>query len=120
MECRHVAPRQNWGPISSESQRVLLREWANHRWYSRPIRRLFRALPDLAVDIAHNGYRTGDRWLHGDSAFVDLEPAEITYQDITLEHAASGRSEGREQARLDYRRARPLSGIELWPRMKRR
>lgn len=81
------------------------------------IRRLYRATCGVTVETAHNGYRTQDgRWLHGDSAFVHLEPACDISAHVLMHHERLNRGERRNRAALDYRKARLETGVEAWRR----
>ena len=93
------------------------REGTGMRTGERPIRRLYRAATDVQVTVAHNGYRTADgRWLHGDSAFVNLQPAQDLHDLLTITNHVNSRSGSRNRAALDYRTARADTRIERWPR----
>lgn len=76
------------------------------------IRRLFRA--GTTVVTAHNGYRYGDQWLHGDTARVRLAPALNVGHCLELTDASSLRGDARSQSKLAYRRARVLHRLEAW------
>jgi hypothetical protein len=80
------------------------------------IRRIYRASTGVGVETAHMGYRTRDgRWLHGDHAFVNTEPALDLSSYLTLSHPVLGRSPERLQMREDYCYARRHKQFERWP-----
>lgn len=82
-----------------------------------PIRRLYRARNEdgetVTVDVAHNGYRLGHDWLHGDPAFVTTVPALDLSRVVTIHHDA-GRGAERRAKMVAYYRARKLSRAEAW------
>jgi hypothetical protein len=78
--------------------------------FSAPIRRLYRA--GTTVEQAHNGYRYGDKWLHGDPSYVKLEQPFVT--PLTIHHQRSDRGEQRNQAAMDYRAYRRAQRTEAW------
>lgn len=86
------------------------------RPYGGAVRRLYRVLPGLTVARAHNGYVTGDgRWLLGDHAYVELEPAETLPADVlTIGHDDTLRDIDRNAARTTYRVARRQAREEVW------
>lgn len=79
-----------------------------------PIRRLYRASRNVHVERAHNGYRAADGgWLHGDPAYVELEPCEDVIADnIVLGHDIDGRLAERAHAKREYyvERRRHMTG----------
>lgn len=84
---------------------------------SRPIRRIYRTSSRVTVKIAHNGYCTPDgKWLHGDSAFVTLEPTEDCSPHLTISNQVGSRGNSRNQAAQKYRQARVDHRVERWPR----
>jgi hypothetical protein len=90
------------------------------RWdRGSPVRRLYRALPGLTVDIAHNGYAVDDadgrRWLHGDPAFVALErPVDVSAYAL-LRHEHRSRGVSRNADSVAYRWQRRYERAERWP-----
>lgn len=80
-----------------------------------PIRRLYRAATKPTVETAHNGYRTHDgRWLHGDPAFVQLEPAVDLSAHLQLVHDHDARDFPRHLRSRRYYMERRRVGAELW------
>jgi hypothetical protein len=80
-----------------------------------PIRRVYRASTGVRVVTAHNGYRTFDgRWLHGDTSYVTLQPAEDVSAFISLAHDTTGRPFSRQMAKREYRKARGRERVEAW------
>jgi hypothetical protein len=93
------------------------RRGKNIRPQQRPIRRIYRNSTAPDVRIAHNGYCTSDgRWLHGDSAYVNLEPAEDCSPWITVTNHINSRSAPRNRASHDYHGNRAEHRAEQWPR----
>lgn len=85
---------------------------------SGPIRRIYSTRGGLTVERAHMGYRTRDgRWLHGDHAFVSLEPALDLSSMIFLHHDVLGRDPERKNLRLDYRTERRTRHLESWAKV---
>jgi len=86
------------------------------RPYGGEVRRFYRVLPGLTVARAHNGYVTGDgRWLLGDHAYVELEPADLIAPDVlTIAHDDTLRDSDRNAARTTYRVARRQAREEAW------
>lgn len=77
------------------------------------IRRVYRAALGVTVERVHNGYRTADgRWLHGDHAYVRLEPT--FHLPVTLHHDRGNRGDERNAAREEYRRRRRDTREEAW------
>lgn len=82
----------------------------------RPIRRLYRASTGVHVETAHMGYRTRDgRWLHGDHAYVVLEPCLDLSDHLLLHHPVMDRSARRRKMREDYCMERRRLQLEKWP-----
>lgn len=82
------------------------------------IRRLYRSSALAGVELAHNGYRTADgRWLHGDRAYVSVEPAESgAAEHLRMLHARNSRGAERQAASREYHRARHRGRVEQWRR----
>lgn len=78
----------------------------------QPIRRIYLASPSLRVELAHNGYRDDTGWLHGDSAFVDLLPAEDLSVHLAMRHELMSRGDERNAMRLEYRAGRRRDRLE--------
>lgn len=85
---------------------------------TRGLRFLFRSSAGVTVENGHNGYRTADgRWLHGDPAYVRLEPAEeATARHILMLHDRNARGGARQAASREYRRIRTRLQLEDWRR----
>lgn len=82
----------------------------------RPWRRMYRANTGVTVEIAHNGYRAADgRWLYGDPAHVQLEPAVDLTAHLLLVHDQAARDSARLAARQAYLQARRAEASEAWP-----
>lgn len=69
--------------------------------YRSPLRRLFRALPDIAVIQAHYVVTSGHRVLAGNTDVHTLEPA-APLHDVQLEHRRAHRSIGRLRLKDQY------------------
>lgn len=96
---------------------VTLRNIHHDTEYSGPIRRLYRASTGVHVPgPAHMAYVTSDgRYLHGDPAYVQLEPPESsTAAMLTIAHDSSHRTAERQAARLAYRNHRNRERTEAW------
>lgn len=83
------------------------------------VRRLFRAVPGLGVEVAHNGYgyegADGKRvWLHGDPAFVSLAPPADASLAIALLHEWRSRGRDRNAASHRYYYSRRRGKYERW------
>jgi hypothetical protein len=74
---------------------------------AKPRRRLYRSSVRVTVERGHNGYRTMDgRWLNGDAAHVDVEPAVDLSALLALVHDHDARQDSRERAADSYYRLR--------------
>lgn len=83
----------------------------------RAVRRLYRASTGVHVRTAHNGYVTDDgRWLHGDPAYVQLEPEGDVSLLLGLAHDVEARDTDavRVGARQGYLRSRNSLRLESW------
>jgi len=82
----------------------------------RPWRRIYRASTGVTVETAHNGYRAEDgRWLYGDPAHVQLEPAVDVRDHLLIAHDIEARGGERKDARKLYLEARRVQVLEAWP-----
>lgn len=82
---------------------------------SRPfsaIRRVFRR--GTTVVTAHNGYNRAGKWLHGDVAHVQLEPALDLSDELCIHDDWGSRDEERLTLKRDYRQARQRHRLEAW------
>lgn len=81
----------------------------------RAVRRIYRASTGVHVRVAHNGYVTDDgRFLHGDPAYVKLEPEEDYSMHLLLGHDIKARTGERKAARKEFLRARRTGRLESW------
>lgn len=82
---------------------------------ARAVRRVYRASTGVHVRVAHNGYVTEDgRFLHGDPAYVKLEPEEDYSMHLMLGHDIEARSGERAAARKEFLRVRRAGRLESW------
>lgn len=78
-----------------------------------PVRRLYRALPGLHVEGAHNVYMTfGGAYLNGRSDLHRLEPSAMLTRDLRMEHRHAFRGIARQQDYAQYLRLRDETGAE--------
>lgn len=79
---------------------------------TQSIRRIYRA--GTTVLHAHNGYQFEGRWLHGDSARVELEPALDLARHLHLHNATGLRGFERNRRAIEYRTRRAREREEAW------
>lgn len=79
--------------------------------YRHPLRRLYRALPDMHVTQAHYVITAGDKVLSGAEHLHKLEPAEWL-TDVVLEHRPHQRPWYRQDQKRRYYDARERSSAE--------
>lgn len=84
--------------------------------YGRLIRRAYRTNPGfVTVKVAHNGYVSSDgRFLHGDLAYCDLEPAVDLGDTVRIAHDLTCRDQTRKNARAAYLQFRRSGRVEVW------
>lgn len=82
-----------------------------------PVRRVYRALDEdgtpITVETAHNGYRLGSKWLHGDRAHVRLVEA-VDLSAAVLMHHDGDRGEERRARQKAYYVGRQNERVESW------
>jgi hypothetical protein len=84
--------------------------------YRHPLRRLYRAQPDMHVVQAHYVITAGDKILSGAEHLHKLEPAEWL-TDVVLEHRPHQRPWYRQDQKHRYYDARERSGAEAVSRI---
>lgn len=83
--------------------------------HDNAIRHMYRGIPGLTVETAHNGIRTPDfRWLHGDPEHVRVQPALDLSAILRFEHDNRNRGKARNDAARRYRRIRSDERLESW------
>lgn len=89
--------------------------------YPRPMRHMYRGIPGLRVEHAHNGIVTPDgRWLHGDQAYVRREPSLDLSRILQFGHDNEARPKERLEQRRVERAERQRQRLEAWGDMKAR
>jgi hypothetical protein len=80
----------------------------------KPERHIWRGLDDLTVENLHWGIRSGARWLHGDTAYVNVEPALDLSSVVVFDHDNMNRPRERAEAMREYRKVRQDERLETW------
>lgn len=93
-------------------------ERGDARSYPEGLRFLYRSAAGVTLGHAHNHYVTSDgRALHGDHAYVRVEPAEERSKDhLLMLHERNARGAERQRASREYHRLRARLGVERWPK----
>lgn len=119
-ECDDLALRRSLELTGLDVAKVLIRP-LNRPWpYSElpthpaPHRMIWRGHPGLTMEHLHYGIRIGDRWLHGDTAFVNVEPALDLSGIVVIDHDNMNRPGPRAQAMKHYRQERAERKLETW------
>lgn len=82
--------------------------------HAAPHRMIWRGDRDLTVEAWHYGIRIGSRWLHGDTAYVDVEPALDLSRIVVIDHDNMNRPPARTAAMSRYRETRTAERLETW------
>lgn len=77
-------------------------------------RKLFRAIPGIYVEGAHYVFKSGNRYLWGNTGHHKLEPCEDA-QMLQIVHDPDARPEPRKDAKTEYYRVRDAEHAEYVP-----
>lgn len=94
---------------------VLMRNYGRS-YFTRPKRRLFRSAAGLsvAVHVAHNAVRAGNRWLAGNRSYVTLDEALDLTSALTLAHDVDAHDRGPDSPKTRYYERRSRQKVETW------
>lgn len=119
-ECDDLVLRQSLELTSLDVAKVLIRPlnqpWPYSELRTNPTadRMIWRGHPDLTMEHLHYGIRIGNRWLHGDTAYVNVEPALDLSRVVVIDHDNMNRSAPRVAAMKQYRKIRAERKLETW------
>lgn len=119
-ECDDDALRKSLTLTGLDVAMVMIRP-LNQSWpycemptHAAPHRMIWRGHPGLTMEHLHYGIRIGNRWLHGDTAHVNVEPALDLSRIVVFDHDNMNRPKHRNDAMRAYRQTRFEERLETW------